>query len=179
MTNVVPTSEANHVPALPLEYVPPRNAVISNCGLYRYWLLRVWDDNPRKNFILWVMLNPSTADATQDDPTIRRCVGFSKAWGFDGLLVCNLYAFRATKPAELWKTTDPIGPENDFHLSSGGNCSKKIVIAWGRNGASARRAEVLRILRKYNAVHCLGKTNDGSPRHPLYVKGDTQLQVFV
>lgn len=152
------------------------NALISPCGRYRYWLLRVWDDNPRKNYVLWVMLNPSTADATQDDPTIRRCIAFSKAWGYDGLIVCNLYGYRATKPVDLWKASDPVGPENDFHLESGGHCSKKMIAAWGANAQPERAAHVTKLLSKFGELCALGVTKDRQPKHPLYLPGALQPQ---
>lgn len=152
------------------------SALISTCGLYRYWLLRVWNDDARKRYVLWVMLNPSTADASQDDPTIRRCIGYSKAWGYDGLIVCNLYAYRATQPKDLWKATDPVGPENDRHLESGAHCSSKMVAAWGANADPARAAHVREIMKRYGEVCALSLTKDRQPKHPLYLPSILQPQ---
>jgi hypothetical protein len=122
------------------------------------------------------MLNPSTADATLDDPTIRRCIGFSKAWGRNALTVCNLYALRATDPADLWKSDDPIGPENDLHLLN--SFGDLIVCAWGANAKLARVEHVCRLLNGSAPLMCLGTTNAGAPRHPLYIAGATPLQTY-
>src|SRR5262245_19133112 len=91
-----------------------KEALISPCGLYRYWLTRTWDNSLRR--VCWVMLNPSTADAEQDDPTIRRCVGFARSWGAGGIIVVNLFAFRASDPKALLRAADPVGPDNDGHI---------------------------------------------------------------
>ena len=151
------------------------SAVLSDCGAYRYRLGRDWGDGPHD---VWVMLNPSTADATADDPTIRRCVGFSRRWGAGGLTVVNLYALRATDPAELARHADPVGPDNDEHVRDvvleayrdGG----RIVCAWGAHPFAAPRAlNVAEGLRGLDAL-CLGMTASGAPRHPLYVRGETE-----
>lgn len=148
------------------------SAIVSQCGRYRYRLDRRWADGPTCGF---VMLNPSTADATEDDPTIRRCIGFAKREGCGALTVVNLFPFRATKPADLW-ATDPlirIGPaqgEVEFHQAIRG--SDLIVAAWG---ADTRGAEHWIVHRWGKQMLCLGKTKNGQPRHPLYVKGDTPL----
>jgi hypothetical protein len=89
-------------------------AVLSDCGTYRYRLGRRWAEGPVD---VWIMLNPSTADATVDDRTIRRCMEFSRRWGAGALVVGNLFALRATDPAELVRHPDPIGPDNDEHLT--------------------------------------------------------------
>jgi hypothetical protein len=117
-------------------------AELSPCRRYRYRLWRRWSDGPVVNF---VMLNPSTADAEQDDPTVRRCVGFAKSWGAGGLVVTNLYALRSTDPKALWTADDPVGPENAFHLGSGALGADTVVCAWGAEGArNGRGNEVLR-----------------------------------
>lgn len=94
-----------------LEREVATTAGISECGTYRYWLCREW--SPGLDSLVWLMLNPSTADATQDDPTIRRCMGFARRWGYGGITVVNLYAYRATNPRDLLTAADPVGPEND------------------------------------------------------------------
>lgn len=91
-----------------------KSAIISECGKYRYSLSRIWDEN--KANVLFIMLNPSTADGDVDDPTIRRCIGFAKSWGYGGIYVGNLFAYRATDPKELLKVENPIGFENIHHL---------------------------------------------------------------
>lgn len=105
-----------------------RGALISECGLYRYRLWRRWGIGPHAT---WIMLNPSTADADLDDPTIRRCIGFARAWGFSAIEVVNLFALRATNPRELGRSADPIGPDNDRHLSEAGRAAELRIAAWG------------------------------------------------
>lgn len=150
-------------------------AIISDCGLYRYTLTRDLDpdfDDPAYHggSVLWVMLNPSTADATENDPTIRRCIGFSKAWGRDFLHVVNLYAYRATLPNTLWLVDDPVGPENDHHIERLAEDCNLIVCAWGTPGPDKDRAKHVRgLLENRGPVHYLRLNKDGSPGHPLYL----------
>jgi hypothetical protein len=151
------------------------SAVISECGLYRYRLTRTWD--PAVQALGFVMLNPSTADAEIDDPTIRRCVGFARDWGFGGIAVANLYAFRATKPADLWLAADPVGPENDEHLAALFTTPSvgMVVAAWGANARPDRVAHVASLPGAIT-LHALGLTKDGAPRHPLYMPKTAQPQ---
>ncbi|CDY79414.1 hypothetical protein BGLT_02195 [Caballeronia glathei] len=128
---------------------------------------------------MFLMLNPSTADATLDDPTIRRCRSFAAAWGMDGITVANLYALRSTDPAGLWLHADPIGPENDDHLYELAVTHGRVVCAWGANARADRVAAVVHLLRHAGAqLTCLGTTKSGAPRHPLYVRGDQPLMEF-
>lgn len=146
-------------------------ASFSGDGQYRYSLHRWWGDGPR---LMFVMLNPSTADAEQDDPTIRRCIGFARTLGFDGLSVFNLYAFRATKPADLWKADEPTGGQrNDDLLREVGLHARHslVLAAWGANAKADRVAQV-RAFRGWENVRALALTKDGAPRHPLYLPGD-------
>jgi hypothetical protein len=123
---------------------------------------------------VFVMLNPSTADATEDDPTIRRCLGFARSWGRTGLIVANLYALRSTDPRELWKHPDPVGPENDARLAWLARQYREIVCAWGANAKPERVARFRTIVRGNGGeLVCLGTTKAGSPRHPLYLARDT------
>lgn len=156
------------------------DANFSPCGKYRWTLDRIWAPEERKPWIGWVMLNPSTADAMIDDPTIRRCIAFSQAWGFSGLTVMNLFALRATDPAEMLAAEDPVGPGHDERLADLPIACPVVVCAWGVHGAHrGRDAKVVRILRGSGAsLRCLGLTKDGHPRHPLYVNGSTPLQSF-
>ncbi len=150
-------------------------AVISPCGLYRYQLTRTWDsDLATVNF---VMANPSTADASQDDPTIRRCLAFSRRWGYGSLVVTNLYAFRATDPRKLAEADDPIGPENEGWLFKTASNSEMVVCAWGNLGVANGRSKAVRKLLGSTStlLFCLGVTNAIEPRHPLYVKADQEL----
>lgn len=151
------------------------SAIISDCGKYRYVLRRDPDLLADRAPALFVMLNPSKADAEQDDPTIRRCKNFAKLWGCAGLIVVNLYAFRATDPKELWKAEDPVGPENDFHLSNQ-LFAGDVVCAWGNNAREDRVLEFLELANKAGSrLWHLGLTKAGQPRHPLFVRADQPL----
>lgn len=150
------------------------SAVISPCGLYRYRLDRRWAQGPTCGFI---MLNPSTADGEKDDPTIRRCIGFAKREGCGALVVVNLFPFRATKPADLWAVNYPdrFGPDSDRHLQDALRIiDGPLIAAWGADGNASEACEGWRIYEGHRLV-CLGKTKDGSPRHPLYVRADQPL----
>ncbi|MGD9836042.1 MAG: DUF1643 domain-containing protein [Piscinibacter sp.] len=120
------------------------------------------------------MLNPSTADADLDDPTIRRCLGYARAWDLGGLEVVNLYAYRATKPARLQRVTraEAVGPDNDCYIWGAARRCREVVCAWGAHHMVDRRArEVLDLLRRAGAMPtCLATTVDGHPSHPLYLK---------
>ena len=148
-----------------------KSAVIDATGMYRYSLSRKWSDG---DMVAWVMLNPSTADASVDDPTIRRCISFSKSWGYGGLTVVNLYAYRATNPDALKAAIDPIGPEHGVHFMRALHASSLIIAAWG----ACRHAQIdhVRPWLAQRDIQCLGVTTDGSPRHPLYVKADVHLR---
>lgn len=152
-----------------------RGADLSADGLYRYSLSRVWEQS-RLRTATFVMLNPSTADALVDDPTIRRCIGFAKSWGCAGMHVVNVYALRATNPKDLWLADDPIGPENDQYLSDYAMRACKfgwpLVAAWGVHVKAQRAIQVLD-LPGMEALQCLGTTKGGHPRHPLYLRADT------
>jgi hypothetical protein len=145
------------------EMTMDRCAELSPCGRYRYRLSRTWSDRPPVTF---VMLNPSTADATSDDPTIRRCTGYAQNWGYGGLIVVNLYALRATDPDELWRVEDPIGPVNDDHLREAFGVGGPIVAAWGCHGRPSRIDTVLSYAPTLTA---LALTKSGQPGHPLYL----------
>ena len=143
-----------------------RQTVFSPCRTYRYTLWREWIGGD--GYAMFVGLNPSTADETQDDPTIRRCIAFAKAWGYAGLCMTNLFAFRATDPKDMKAAADPVGPENDYHLLRLWADAGVVVAAWGANGTHrGRDAEVAKMLRP---LHCLALTKDGHPGHPLYLR---------
>ena len=143
-----------------------RDADISACTRYRYTLKRWWNlDGP---WATWIMLNPSTADASIDDRTIRKCTHYSKAIGMSGFTVVNLYAWRATDPDELKACEDPIGPENNWWIKTCILASKgPIIAAWGTAGGT-RADAVLKMLAP-REVQCLKITKDGHPQHPLYL----------
>jgi hypothetical protein len=153
-----------------------KNAIISNCEKYRYLLSRGDCSNP----LVFIMLNPSTADAYLDDPTIRRCLGFANTGGYDGIIVINLYAFRSSNPKDLLQTQDPVGSENDKYISNTLMQYKNIVCAWGSNALLERVSNVMCILKQYNAnVLCLGLNKNGSPKHPLYIKANQELLEYI
>jgi len=147
-------------------------ATLSPCRKYRYELWRIWD--PARKPAVFIGLNPSTADETQDDPTIRRCKSFAERFDCGGLCMINLFAFRATDPEAMKAATDPIGPDNDNHLLSCCAQAGVIVCAWGAHGSYRDREKQVCWLLKFN-MKCLGRTKDGQPRHPLYLKKDTEL----
>lgn len=143
------------------------SAVLSPCRLYRYELRRQWD--PTKPEVAFIGLNPSTADETQDDPTIRKCIGYAKRWGFGGLCMVNLFAYRATDPADMKRYSDPIGPENDETLRRITSSAGLTIAAWGTEGVHLDRAKA--VLPLLHNPHCLRITKAGHPGHPLYILG--------
>jgi hypothetical protein len=154
-----------------------RSARLSGCGRYRYQLWRRWGDGRKCCF---VMLNPSTADGEKDDATIRRCVGFARAWEYEQLVVVNLFAFRATDPSELLKVWDPVGPENDSALLESVIRADITICAWGgfadRPRLVDRAAYVAGLLRSRMTLHHLGLTQGGRPKHPVRLPGNLKPQ---
>lgn len=151
------------------------DAELSECGEYRYRLSRIWDE--RKKPLTFIMLNPSTADAEVDDPTIRRCMGFAEREQAGGIIVVNLYGFRATRPFDLFQATDPIGPGNDRALKRAARQAKSIVCAWGAH-APPNRVAYVRALLDQHRLSCLGTTKHGAPKHPLYLRRDQPLEHY-
>jgi hypothetical protein len=155
------------------------DAVLSSCGTYRYTLERDLGrpllKGPARR-VLFVMLNPSTADATKDDPTIRRCAGFARSWNYSALAVVNLFAWRATDPAQLMRAADRgenvVGPDNDYYTQREAMRADLVVLAWGALPPSLqpRSVWVARLIAKPVAILGLTKRT-GHPRHPLYVPG--------
>lgn len=145
-----------------------RQTIFSRCRTYRYILWREWERmNP--SYAMFVGLNPSTADETEDDPTIRRCVNYAKRWGYGALCMTNLFAYRATDRDVLKAYPYPIGTENDRWLVEVAKDAEIVVAAWGIDGVHLQRDRaVIRLLGK-NLV-CLSKTKGGHPGHPLYLK---------
>ena len=145
---------------------------------YRYALARTW--RPAGTRVAFIMLNPSRADATRDDPTIRRCVGFARDWGFGGVDVVNLFAARTPRPALLRRRRRPVGPDNDRHLLGVCRAARLVIAAWGVHGAwQGRDRAVLALLAGVGiGLHCLGLTREGHPRHPLYLPRAAQPAPF-
>lgn len=179
-----PTSSPQPRPVSPVSSVPVvSSAVVSGCGRYRYWLGRAWSTAPPVTF---VMLNPSTADAHADDPTIRRCVNYARAWGYGGIWVVNLYAWRATDPRDLRTADDPVGPDNNAWLTWAARTTTPttataattattatgapIVAAWGAH-ADPERVRTVLGLTGMHRLTALAFTKSGQPRHPLYLPG--------
>lgn len=153
-----------------------KGAEFSACRTWRYALWRQWDWQGYANQVMFIGLNPSTADETEDDPTIRRCIQFAKDWGYGGLIMMNAYAFRATDPKVMKASTDPVGPGNDEALAYRRSQVGLIVAAWGAHCPPERESRICQVIGK--TIQCLGKTKAGRPKHPLYLRADTQLQPF-
>ena len=152
-----------------------KNATFSDCRKYRYALSRTW--NSKKKTILFIGLNPSTADEKIDDPTIRRCINYAQNWGYGSLLMVNLFAYRATMPTELKKVKNPIGNDNDLHIKE---LIKKVdltVAAWGNEGSLLNRDK--QIKKIIPNLMCLKINKSGQPAHPLYQKKDLQLIKYI
>jgi len=162
-----------------------RNTEFSPCRKYRYTLWREFysaqainppllpvEGNRAHNYAMFIGLNPSTADETQDDPTIRRCIGFAKSWGYGALCMTNLFAWRDTLPENMKRASDPVGPRNDEWLLDCAKGAGVIVAAWGKHGAFMNRAHNL--LKLIPNVMALRLNDDGSPAHPLYLPKTSQ-----
>lgn len=159
-------------------------ALFSPCCKWRYSLWRLWREDAlelaaTQNFrrcVAFIGLNPSTADEEQNDPTVRRCIGFAKDWGFGGLLMLNLYGFRATDPRVMKRFSEPVGPETDHWLAFYAARVGRIVACFGSHAAPARVAELKRVINR--RMDCLGTTISGMPKHPLYLLGATPLSTW-
>jgi len=143
-----------------------KGAVISKDQKYRYRLWRIWDE--AKPLIVFVGLNPSTADAEVDDPTIRKCINYAAQWGYGGLYMLNLFAYRATDPKDLLAAIDPIGPQNNRHITNVIKVTDKTILAWGNLGKHKQRAAA--VMQFFNSPYCLKVNQSGSPSHPLYLR---------
>lgn len=154
------------------------DAVISDCGKYRYLLRRTWDHlKPRA---LLIMLNPSTADARQDDATIRSCVRLLTGLGYGSMEVVNVFAWRATKPTDLPRFAEAIGPKNPDTIDGAISRCDIVIVAWGANSMAMEYGkQIISTVRASRpAVYCFGKTQAGAPKHPLYIKSGTVLETY-
>jgi len=147
---------------------PTRSARFSPCRTYRYELWRRWGDGP---YCMFICLNPSTADEILDDNTVRRCIRYSHAWGYDAFVMTNLFAYRATDPRVMKAADDPEGdPDNLNTIVELAQTAGVVVAAWGGHGSYRRRDSIVRTALGNIELKHLAKTQDGAPRHPLYLK---------
>ena len=151
-----------------------RRASFSRCKQYRYQLVRSWDDAKPK--VCFIGLNPSTADHRVDDPTIRRCIGFAKSWGYGGLIIVNLFAYRTPYPNELKQADDPIGPRNRHYIRKAINDSHIRVAIWGNDGAFLDQAA--KFQKWAGRLHAIKVNQSGHPAHPLYLKKELPVIEF-
>lgn len=149
-----------------------KTAIISEDNKYRYQLSRIWDQS--KPRILFIMLNPSTADAKQDDPTIRRVISFAKSWGYGGIHVGNLFAYRCTDPKGLKHALNPIGENNINHIQKLVGQVDKVIYAWGNNNIEPTWLRDI-----VQTPYCIDVSKKNIPKHPLYLKGDLQPKLYV
>ena len=141
-------------------------AQFSPCRKWRYALWRTWQEG--EGHAMFIGLNPSTADERTNDPTVRRCMEFARRWGYGGIYMLNLYAWRSTYPKMLLQVDDPVGQQNDEFISMYAKSASVVVAAWGAFTFAHRRGELISgLLNEY--LYCLGTTKSGAPRHPLYV----------
>lgn len=149
-----------------------KQAIISPDNKYRYTLSRIW--NEAKPKILFIMLNPSIADANVDDPTIRRVVNFAKSWDYSGVLVGNLYAFRSKNPKELRNVDNPIGDDNIQHIEKLIKLADRVIYAWGNN-----KKEPTWLCNLVEVPYCIDISKKGIPKHPLYLKSKLQPKLYL
>lgn len=151
------------------------NAALSPCKLYRHDLRRFWGRAP---YCLWIMLNPSTADASVNDRTICKCMAFSERWGYGGMIVVNLFDYRSTHPEALLKVPQPYSNVNDLYIKGWAAKAEKVIVGWGTYGEVLNRGlEVGRMLEGMGKeMWCLYVNEGGQPKHPLYVSGSTELK---
>lgn len=144
-------------------------AYFSTCRKYRYALSRFWDQ--KKPYVLFCMLNPSTADHEKNDPTVERCQRRAEQMGFGGMVVVNIFAYRSTDPEKLYKVKDPIGPDNMRVVISLAKEAKLVICGWGKHGSlKSHGTFMLRKLQDHGVrTHALKINKDGSPAHPLYI----------
>ena len=147
-------------------------ALLSQDNKYRYQLSRIWDGE--KQSILFIMLNPSTADAHVDDPTTRRVINFAKSWGYGGVFIGNLYAFRSTDPKLLRYIGDPTGKDNIQHIKTMIGLTNRVVYAWGNN-----EKEPEWLLKSVETPYCIDVSKNGIPKHPLYLKGELKTKLYL
>ena len=158
----------------------PNECVFSQDRKHRYTLIHRWDEllNPDHG-IAWICLNPSTADENQLDPTLRRIRDFSATWGYSFFVMLNLFAWRATQPADMKRTTDPIGPDNDRLIAHWSGKVDRVMLGWGEHGAHLGRDQQVLAYLDRSKTFCLERNASGQPKHPLYVSKKNKPLLFV
>lgn len=155
----------------------PQGAVFTRDRLHRYTLWRRFQPQAEiGRMIAFIGLNPSTADETQNDPTVRRCIGFAQDWGYDGMVMLNIFAYRATDPTVMKAIENPIGRRNTRAIRCTAHAVDRVICCWGVHGAHRNRGPAIRnLLLKDGISHVfhLGLTQSGHPKHPLYLRSDT------
>ena len=144
------------------------DAILSEDRKYRYVLSRIWDKS--KPTVMFIGLNPSTADETQNDPTVNKCINFAKSWGYGGIYMLNLFAFRATQPEDMFKSENPIGKENNEYIKKYSKICDKVICAWGNDGNYKNRSK--EVLEMLDNIYYIKLNKTGEPAHPLYLKSD-------
>ena len=151
-----------------------RKCRLDRSGTYRYVLIERWNEHLLRRVVVWICLNPSRASQTFTDPTLRKIIAFSQAWGFTELRIVNLFAYRSPSPAVMWAVRDPIGPKNNRWLRRMVNGADLVIAGWGADDRFQKRAtQVLKILGPNVKLRCLRKTKYGYPGHPLWIRLDT------
>lgn len=146
-------------------HVVDQGAVFSPDNRYRYTLWRVWDKSIEQ--VLFIGLNPSIANADHDDPTVRRCIGFAKTWGYGGMWIANIFAFISSSPRYIQQVADPVGPDNEVWIKLLVNSFSLVIACWGNRGNDPHRNQFIASLNR--PLHCLAMTSSGNPAHPLYL----------
>lgn len=144
-----------------------KGALLSSCRQYRYVLWRIWDTT--KPTVMFICLNPSTADEQDDDKTVIRCINFAKSWGYGGLYMTNLFAYRSTDKSILYSIKTPIGEQNDSYIFEYTKKADKVIAAWGNDGCHLNRSQCISQLIPH--LFCLEINQTGEPKHPLYANG--------
>lgn len=160
------------------------NCFFSTDRKYRYVLHRSWHDElDYEKPVMWIGLNPSTADEKSDDPTIRKIRFFSQRAGYNSFYMLNLFAFRATSPKDMKKEAEPVGPDNLFYITEFAPLMQGIILCYGNHGKHRSRdvltVELLKQLPGIPELQCLGKNANGTPKHPLYLRNTTQIMPFL
>jgi hypothetical protein len=151
-------------------------AQFSPCRTWRYSLWRRW--SRRGPTAAFIGLNPSTADETRDDPTVRRCIRFAQSWGYGRMFMLNIFAYRSTDPRALRHVADPIGPGTNAAIVTICRRARLVVACWGQWGRLLERGGAVAQLLRDSSLHCLDITRDGHPKHPLYISAATKPRRF-